>query len=113
MFIDFSIARQIELIALENPEGFTVHVTTLNLVTKGIVVAHFETQNEFGIGGLQNCIKHALYNYGHVGGWKNPEGRMQYDSVRIFTDLRKAIKWGRKQKQYAIFDLDNGWEIIL
>ncbi len=113
MFIDFKIARAIELIALENPEGFTVHVTTLNLVTKGIVVAHQATQNEFGLGGLQNCIKHALYNYGYVGGWRNPEGQMQYDSVRIFTDLRKAIKWGRKQKQYAIFDLDNGWEIIL
>ncbi len=113
MFIDFRLVMAIEMIAIENPEGFTVHVTTLNLVTKGIVVAHLETQNNFGRGGLETCIKHALFNYGYVGGWRNQKGQMQYDSVRIFTDLRKAIKWGRKQKQYAIFDLDNGWEIII
>jgi len=113
MFIEIKTILAIELIAMENPEGFTVHVPTLNLVTSGVVVAYHATQNQFGRGGLHTCLKHALYHDGYVGGWRNPAGEMQYDSVRIFRDLRKAIKWGRKQRQHAIFDLDNGWEIIL
>lgn len=113
MFIEIKTLLAIEMIASENPEGFTLHVPTMQLVTSGVVVAYHETQNQFGMGGLHTCVKHALYNSGFVGGWRNPEGRMQYDSVRIFWDLRKAVKWGRKQQQVAIFDLDNGWEIIL
>ena len=112
MFFDHLVSV-IKTIALENPQGFTVHLASREVITSGIVVAHLETQNCFGRGGLETAIEHALYNYGHVGGWRNPNGEMQYDSVRVFTDLKKAIKWGRKQKQYAIFDIDNGWEIIL
>ncbi len=113
MFIEIKTILQIETIAMENPDGFTLWVPTLELVKSGIAVGHAVTQNQFGKGGLHTCIKHALYNYGYVGGWKNENGEMQYDSVRIFTDLHKAIKWARKQKQRSIFDIDNGWNIEL
>ena len=113
MLIDIKTILEIETIAMENPEGFTLFIPTRELIQTGIAVGHAATQNEFGRSGIHACIKHSLYNYGHLGGWRNPDGRMQYDSVRIFTDLQKAIKYGRKQKQYSIFDLDNGWEIIL
>lgn len=115
MFIETKTLLAIQEIAKQNPDGFTLFVPTMELVTSGIVVAYHETQNQFGIGGLFTCVKHALYNFGHVGGWRNQEGIMQYDSVRIFRDrsLQKAIKFGRKQQQIAIFDIDNGWEIIL
>lgn len=108
-----ALAKQIEAIALENSDGFTVDVRNLELVKSGIAVAYEATQNQIGFGGLYTCLQHAFYNDGFVGGWRNPEGRMQYDSIRIFHSLPAAIKWGRKQKQYAIYDLDNGWEIVL
>ncbi len=107
------LVGMIEQVALEHPEGFTLDVRNLELVKTGIAVAHAETQNQFGFGGLYTCVQHAIYNYGFVGGWRNEKGQMQYDSIRLFTSLPKAIKWGRKQGQIAIYDLDNGWEIIL
>jgi len=103
----------IEAIALENPDGFTVRVATLELVTTGIAVAYEATQNCYQRSGLYVAIQHAVFNAGYVGGWRNERGEMQYDSIRMFQDLRAAVKWGRKQKQIAIFDIDNGWEIIL
>lgn len=112
MFID-KLFDAIFEIAKQHPEGFTLDLTKMELVTTGISVGHKETQNAFGLTGLDKCIRHALYNHGVVGGWRNPDGMMQFDSVRMFTDLRKAVRWGRKQRQYAIFDIDNGWEIVL
>lgn len=100
-------------IAAEFPDGFTVKIPSMELVTSGVAVAYKATQNCFSYGGAYFCYQHANFNDGYVGGWKNPDGRFQFDSVRIFTDLRKAVKWGRKQGQIAIFDLDNGWEIVL
>ena len=41
----------IQKIAEQNPEGFTVDLTTLKRITKGISVAYIETQDSFGIEG--------------------------------------------------------------
>ena len=40
--------KAIQEIARQNPEGFTVDLTTLKKVTKGISVAYLETQDSFG-----------------------------------------------------------------
>ena len=112
-FIYENLKKPLREIGKAFPEGFTYRLTTGELVTTGIAVGHEATQHCFGESGLERVIEHALYNYGVVGGWRNPEGRMQYDSIRLFTDLEKAVKWGRKQKQYAIFDIDRGLEIVL
>lgn len=113
MYIDNEFVFRVYEIAEQNPEGFTVDLRSLELINSGIAVAYADTQNQIGKGGLHVCIQHALYNHGFVGGWRNPQGYMQFDSIRIFHDLPKAIKFGRKQKQFAIYDIDNGWEIIL
>lgn len=114
MFISNQTLLAVEAIALENPEGFTLHFPTMQLVNSGIVVAYEATQNSFGRSGLWSCIEHCLYQgHGFIGGWINPEGKMQYDSVRIMKDPQKAIEFGRIQHQYSIFDLDNGIEIKL
>ena len=46
-------------IAGKNPDGFTVDLTTLKKVTKGISVAYLETQDSFGEEGLKRVLKHA------------------------------------------------------
>ncbi len=107
------LIAQIEQIAIENPYGFTIRIPSLEMVTTGVCVAHKETQHCFQRAGLIVAIQHALLNAGYIGGWKNEDGQMQYDSVRMFLSLPAAIKWGRKQEQRAIFDIDNGWEINL
>lgn len=45
-------------IAEANPDGFTVDLTTLKKVTKGISVAYLETQDSFGEEGLKRVLNH-------------------------------------------------------
>lgn len=95
-------------IAQNNPDGFTVELDTLKKVTNGISVAYAETQNCFGVEGLQKVIQHAEIHDRIVGGWFNDEdGRFYFDSVKIFTDRDEAIEFGRRNKQIAIFDIGN------
>jgi len=96
----------IKAIAKENPDGFTVDLTTLKKVTGGISAAYLETQDSFGDEGLKRVIKHALEHEKKVGGWQNDENEyFYYDSIRIFDDLEEALQFGRENKQLFIFDL--------
>ena len=98
--------KAIQEIARQNPEGFTVDLTTLKKVTKGISVAYHETQDSFGEDGLRRVLNHALEHERKVGGWLNEEnGQFYFDSIRIFTDLEAAKRFGRENRQIAIFDL--------
>lgn len=95
-------------IAKQNPDGFTVDLTTLKKVTKGISVAYLETQDSFGENGLKRVLNHALEHEKKVGGWLNEENQAFYfDSIKIFTNLEEAKQFGRENKQIAIFDLSH------
>ena len=95
-------------IAKQNPDGFTVDLTTLKKVTKGISVAYLETQDSFGEEGLKRVLNHAEMHEKKVGGWLNEENQEFYfDSVRIFTNLEEAKRFGRENKQIAIFDISH------
>ena len=48
--------KAIQAIAEANPDGFTVDLTTLKKVTKGISVAYLETQDSFGEEGLKRVL---------------------------------------------------------
>ena len=95
-------------IAKQNTDGFTVDLTTLKKVTKGISVAYLETQDSFGEEGLKRVLNHAEMHEKKVGGWLNEENQEFYfDSVRIFTNLEEAKRFGRENKQIAIFDISH------
>ena len=101
-----SLLEAIEEIAKQNPGGFTVDLTTLKKVTKGISVAYLETQDSFGEDGLKRVLNHALMHEKKVGGWLNEENQQFYfDSIRIFTNLEEAKQFGRENQQIAIFDI--------
>lgn len=96
----------IKEMAVKNPYGFTVDLTTLKKVTSGISVAYLDTQDCFGDEGLEKVLQHAMVHDKKVGGWLDDEsGCFYFDSVRIFTDLKEAIQFGRENKQIAIFDI--------
>lgn len=98
----------------KNPEGFTLNIETFKPVKKGIAVAYQETQDSFGKDGLENTINHALNNNKVLGGWFNVDNKKYYfDSVRIFKNLKKSIKFGIKNNQIAIFNITTLEEITI
>lgn len=98
--------EQLLEIAQRNPEGFSVWIPDLEPVTSGIAVAYSDTQDSHGAEGLRKCLRHAITNGKVIGGWLNESnGRYYFDSVKIFSDERKAKRFGRKHGQIAIYDI--------
>ena len=109
-----NLFEAVRKIAKENPEGFTVKIPNLEWVTDGFVVAYFETQNCFGDEGLRKVLEHAEQHDKIVGGWLNEENlQFYFDSSKVFTSMKEAIEFGRKNKQISIFDLNTFTEIRL
>ncbi len=109
------IDRLVELVmalAKNNPSGFTCDLN-LDKPMTGFVVAYAATQDSHGAAGLKACILHAIDNEFFVGGWLNPDGRLQFDSVMILDSLDEAIDFGRQQQQHSIWYIDKGVEILL
>ena len=102
------IIEAVQEIAKESAAGAAVDLTKKKRKTAGNSVTYNETQDSFGIEGLERVIKHALEHDRKVGGWMNEDdGQFYYDSIRIFTDLEEAKRFGRENRQIAIFDLTN------
>lgn len=102
------LIEAIQEIAEQNPDGFTVELTTLKKVSKGISVAYLETQDSFGNEGLKKVLLHSQSHDGIIGGWLNEEnGKFYYDSIKIFHDEKEAVKFGIENEQIAIFDITN------
>lgn len=85
--------------------------------TDGFAVACSETQNSFGMEGLERVVRFVEQNKGTVnciGGWMDQEsGKYYYDATIIVDSLDKAKMLGRINEQIAIFDLKNMQEIRL
>jgi fructokinase len=96
----------IKQIAEDNPDGFTVRIPTLEYLTDGYIAAYLETQDCFGDAGLMKVLEHAAAHDNIVGGWRNNENKQYYfDSSKVFDNRDEAIKFGRENKQIAIFDM--------
>lgn len=99
--------QKIKEIANANKEGFTVSLFNFETPKKGYVVAMQLTQNSFGDKGLKKVIEVATQSTFLVGGWFNEEnGRFYYDCVMICQNLQEAVKLGKANKQFAIFNLE-------
>lgn len=102
------ITHVIKEIAREYPEGFTIELPTLRKVTNGISAAYFVTQDSFDDNALMDVISHAEKHDQMVGGWYNKEnGKFYYDSIKIFDDIQDVIRFGKENRQKAIYDITN------
>lgn len=110
-----SLTDEVYRIANNNPSGFTLNIKTMQLVNSGFVAAYKETQNSFGISGLQNVIKYALLiGASVIGGWyNNDNGQYYFDCSQVFENLIDAANFGVNNEQLAIFDLNTSTEITL
>lgn len=112
-----ALFNEVKPIAENNPYGFTLN-KNLKPIKKGFIVASALTQNSFGDDGLKRVLaivfKQPHERFDGVGGWLNEEdGQYYFDAVKVFTDRKEAVKYGKEQKQIAIYDLNKGKEIKL
>lgn len=106
--------EKLKEVAKNNPDGFTISLQNMKFTTDGTVSAYLDTQNSFNDQGLRAVIDHALDHDMLVGGWYDSQGgKYYYDSVKVYLNKDKAIEFGFKQKQIAIFDIGNLEEIRL
>lgn len=100
-----SLKSKILQIAQQNPEGFTVEIPNCEFVKSGWVIALKETQNSFGLEGLQKVIQVAIEKTNTVGGWKN-ENDYYYDACIVVSDEDEATKLGIENEQIAIYNIE-------
>jgi len=110
-----TLAKNVYQIAKNNPSGFTLNLSNMQLINTGFVAAYKDTQNSFGISGLKNAINYALLiGASVIGGWYNQDnGQYYFDCSRVFDNVTEAATFGIENEQIAIFDLNNCKEITL
>ena len=91
----------------KHPNGFTYHLKERRMIITGFIAAFLETQDSLGNDGLEKCLEHAKSHENLIGGWKNENGEMQFDSCKRFTDREEAIRFARENKQRYLIDLTN------
>lgn len=97
-----------------HPDGFTLDVRTMTEPTEGIAVSYYATQGSHSRKNLNRVVRHALHHDGYVGGWLDTADSLYYfDSTRLFPEdsLEDAIKFGLKNRQKAIFSIEEKREI--
>lgn len=95
----------------ERKERFSYDIRGHAFVDMGIVAAFRATRGDH-FTDLPEVVQHALDHEGIVGAWKDPvDGKMYYDSCRLFTDSQTAIAFARVQKQRSIFNINRMEEI--
>ena len=97
-----------------HPDGFTLDIRTMTEPTEGIAVSYLATQGCHSRKKLNRVVRHAMHHDGYVGGWLDITDSLYYfDSTRLFPEdsLEDAIKFGLKNRQKAIFSIEEKREI--
>lgn len=97
-----------------HPDGFTLDIRTMTEPTEGIAVSYLATQGCHSRKKLNRVVRHAMHHDGYVGGWLDTADSLYYfDSTRLFPEdsLEDAIKFGLKNRQKAIFSIEEKREI--
>ena len=112
---DVALADSLWTYGQTHPDGFTINISTWTEPTEGIAVA-YEGESYTERSALEGVISHSRSHGGHVGGWRDPDGRQYYfESVRLFPEdsLSAAINFGKANHQDAVYRLSTGQEIYL
>ena len=82
------------------------------LVDRGIVAAYRATEGSAHFPDLPPAIIHALAHDGIVGAWRDPDdGKLHFDSCRVFTDDGNAMRFARREHQRSVFNLNRMQEM--
>ena len=97
-----------------HPDGFTLQLGTMTAPSEGISAAYYSTVTGNTPEELEMIVSHSLSHAGYIGGWLDSrDSTYFFDSVKIFPEekLRKAVRFAKKNRQAAIYNLSKGVEI--
>lgn len=92
-------------------ERFTFDLRGNCLVYSGVVAAYRAAQESGHFTDRPKVILHALQHDGIIGAWHDPNGRVFYDSCRVFTDVEQAVHFARTERQHSVYNLNRDEEI--
>lgn len=91
---------------LKHRSRFTYDLRAHCQVYSGVVAAYRATQDSTHFTDLPSVMSHALAHDGIIGGWKNSQGEVQYDSCRLFTGVDDALRFARAEGQEAVYNIN-------
>jgi hypothetical protein len=95
-------------------ERFTYDLRGNCQVYSGIVSSYRAAPDSLHFTDLPMVILHALEHDGVVGAWKDPrDGRIYYDSCRLFTDVGNAFFFARMEGQRSVYNLNREEELFV
>ena len=111
-----TISDSVWTYSLSHPDGFTMNLATLTEPAEGVVVAYAATQGCHSRKQLHHVVRHAMRHDGFIGGWLDRTDSLYYfDSSRLFPEdsIAAAIRFGKENRQIAVFVLSEGREVRL
>lgn len=80
----------------------------------GVVSAYRATQDSDHFLDVPQVVAHAMAHDGIVGGWTDPgDGKVYFDSCRLFTDVGQALRFAERQQQRSVFNLNRQQELMV
>ena len=95
----------------QRKERFTFDVRGNCLVYSGVVAPYRATLDSDHFTELPKVVDHALDHDGIIGGWKDSNGTVYYDSCRVFTDVEHALHFARTERQRSVYNLNREEEV--
>jgi hypothetical protein len=89
------------------PDGFTIELSSFEIVKKGWAVGLKGLQNFSGEFGMVKALEAAFNTSKTISGWRHEEMTF-WDVVMIFKDEETATFAGKKMEQMAIYQIETG-----
>jgi hypothetical protein len=110
MRMDKYVGRLMEM--TRRQDRFTFDLRSECRIYSGIVCAYRSTLAGDHVADLATAMAHAWERDGIISGWRDPwDGKVRYDSSRVFTDLDQALRFARRERQGSVYNLNRGVEV--
>lgn len=92
-------------------ERFTYDLRGNCQVYSGVVASYRASAEDEHFTDLSAAIIHAFENDSVVTVWRDADGRMYFNSCRIFTDIPQALRFAARERQRSVLNLNRGTEV--
>jgi hypothetical protein len=94
-------------------ERFTYDLRGNCQVYSGVVACYRATPDHEHFTEMSPAILHALEHDSVLTVWRDPQGKVQFDSCRVFTDLPQAVRFAAREKRRSVYNLNRGEHVFV